>query len=248
MKKILPFSMFIIILISCIGIIITNKDTASNHNVYFELSHSNMGAEGRSSLNSYDSYYCITKDNRLLWTYGTGKLGDGTYGTFFSDIREKGEWILTEDEVDNLTSHIKRIIKYYEPVESNCMVGVNDADEFFIKVDNKFYEQSYPNGKRKMSEEEIKEKRSDPRWEIKDDLSFPNVERELLDLIESYHNKYKEVAKDYIIDEINCTVYSYAAFQENQSNLSTQQEQTEESSRTDRQQKGYSAGIKGYPS
>ena len=65
MKKILPFSMFIIILISCIGIIITNKDTASNHNVYFELSHSNMGAEGRSSLTSYDSLKIIDYYGRM---------------------------------------------------------------------------------------------------------------------------------------------------------------------------------------
>lgn len=244
----LPLIMLVIILISCIGIIIISKATASNDNVYFELSHGDH-INGHPLLNSYDSYYCITKDNRLLWTYGDGKLGNGTYGTFFYDIREKGELILTKEEVDNLTSHIKRIIKYYEPVENDCMVGAWDTDEFFIKVGNKFYEQSYPNGKRKLSEEEIQEKRSDPRWEVKDDLSFPSIEKELLDLIESYHNKYKEIAKDYIMDVgSNCTAYYYASFQENQSNLRAQQAQTEESSRSDQQQKGYSADIKEYPS
>lgn len=212
MKKILRYVLLVLITALIVYFALKIYDDRQN-NIYFELSHAYNSSEGVFLLPD-DGYFALTKDNMLVWTYGNGSLYNGTYGNYFFEITEKGRVILTEQEAKDLVVHIKKVTKCRKPVKSDYVLDMNDYDEFFIKVGNKFYDHGNKTLKHKLTYEEMELRKKDPLHEY----SFLSVEKEILDIIESYHQKYREDAKEagYISDGDRLKIYYYDAFQNSQ--------------------------------
>ncbi|MBQ8940362.1 MAG: hypothetical protein IJ062_00895 [Firmicutes bacterium] len=195
MKRAIFFLSLFFVLLTAVLTIKTKK----NHDVIvFEMSH--MPGTDDNGANIYfnaSTYYALKDNNELVWVVGRGNLGDGTYGSYFYSIREKGYVYLTDDEAKQIKEHLKYIIKYYRPssqIYYEDMVSGNSS-EFIIKTNNNYYTIA-----------DYKDKRNDKKWEehapnyFEDERHFFSLEKEIVSIINEYHKEYKESASDYIYD------------------------------------------------
>lgn len=130
----LIFLFFIILFIASGIIYYICKVNKKGDHVLFEYSHYISPPVVKD-----DYYFALKDNNELIWMYGTGELGMWTYAGYFMDVEEKGIVKLTEEEKENLYEHMKKIIKYCEPTESDYCVDEDDGVEVIIKYENNYY-------------------------------------------------------------------------------------------------------------
>lgn len=85
----------------------------------FEMSRNSGSTPLPDKLENKCVYYCLTRDNVLVWQIGEGYLTNGTYGTYFDDVDEKGAVRLEESEAVQLKDIMVKIPKQYHRVYPN---------------------------------------------------------------------------------------------------------------------------------
>lgn len=108
---------------------------SSQEEFIFELSTSNNCAVAE--------YYALKKDGTLIWAFGRGRMGNFTYGCFFSSMDERGIVYINEPEKEDITFDVKQTVKNHKSVPSNISTYTNDASEILVKYKNKYYSQWY---------------------------------------------------------------------------------------------------------
>ena len=192
MKKSKIIFVLLFIAVSVISIVVifyfNSKNKIGDH-ILFEYSyHNSMPSSMPSSIDDAKNYYFALKDNNeFIWVYGEGNsLGSWTYATFFEHIDERGIVNLTDEEKESLLKHMKKIIKYSEPTESDYNTDVNDGEEIIIKYKNKYYN---------ACQTRIKNGYEYERETNGTEYSFQSLQKDMIsmaDKYKKYHNYYND--------------------------------------------------------
>lgn len=135
-KKLIALS-FIFIIFAFTAVIIYGyiyKINKKGDHIIFECSFYNT-----PSLTEPDRYFALRENNELLWLYGDGSLGNGTYAGYFDNIEERGIIKITDTEREALFDRMKKIISLCEPTESSYNAAGNDAPEYIIKYKDNYF-------------------------------------------------------------------------------------------------------------
>ena len=88
---------------------LSDKNVYPSGEAVFELCHNEHDKRLYNRvINSDDSYFALRDDNILTWTYGWGVLHYGAFGNYFTNVKERGEVYITDDEAKALKKHMKR--------------------------------------------------------------------------------------------------------------------------------------------
>ncbi len=108
----------------------------SQDDIVFEFKYSDKGANAE--------YYALKQDNTLMWKYGKGIDSDYTYGSYFSQGKEKGYVNISKEDANELKRSIKKTAKELKPLSSNPIVSKKGGQAIFFKYKNKYYNMEYP--------------------------------------------------------------------------------------------------------
>ena len=89
-------------------------------------------------------YYALKQDNTLMWKYGKGIDSDYTYGSYFSQGKQKGYVSISKEHVKELKKEIRKTAKELKPLSSNPIVSKKGGQAIFFKYKNKYYNIEYP--------------------------------------------------------------------------------------------------------